>query len=279
MAQIWIIKDTAPVDTASQTLSKQECSFTSNGKSFNSIEILDNGAGLYTLAYNGTEYAGVDIGTDSYFSWENNAYKRLIFNTAPTGALLTWLQKNADQQIETEYLTTDIDLIAVADAIRAKTNQTGAIMFPAGYVEEINNLSTSSTENPVEVQVLFSVANDVDAHWALVYQGTNGMAIEILNVDDVNGSTVSIIPNTIFYIAQNQNIARSDYHYSGSWLADVDNSISIKYYGYLSTDITESNGYVHFWGANAEGNFYDAVFSLPSDLAGKTMNLTLHYGL
>lgn len=44
-----------------------------------------------------------------------------------------------------EYLTNDTDLKAVADAIRAKTSSTDALVFPDGFVASINSLNTHST--------------------------------------------------------------------------------------------------------------------------------------
>ena len=52
-----------------------------------------------------------------------------------------------------EYLTTDIDLKKVADGIRSRTGKTNALVFPDGYVNEINTLTNTSdataTENDI----------------------------------------------------------------------------------------------------------------------------------
>lgn len=98
MSQTWVIKDTAPVDEASRELSAQQCSFTSNGHKFSSISIREYEAGaIYVLTYDNFEVAGAEVGLGSYeFDWSGNeAYKTLEFDTAPTGELLAWLQKNA----------------------------------------------------------------------------------------------------------------------------------------------------------------------------------------
>ena len=99
MSQTWVIKDTAPVDGASRELSAQQCSFTSNERKFSSISIIDpEGAAVYVLRYDDFEVAAAEVGLGSYeFDWSGNeAYKTLEFDTAPTGELLAWLQKNAD---------------------------------------------------------------------------------------------------------------------------------------------------------------------------------------
>lgn len=52
-----------------------------------------------------------------------------------------------------EYLTTDIDLKKVADGIRSRTGKTNTLVFPDGYVNEINTLTNTSdataTENDI----------------------------------------------------------------------------------------------------------------------------------
>ena len=97
--ETWVIKDTAPVDTASRELAAQPCSFTSNGRSFSSISVTDPAAtAVYVLSYGGLDVAGMDTGTASAFEWDNDAYKTLVFDTPPTGNLLTWLQANATKQ-------------------------------------------------------------------------------------------------------------------------------------------------------------------------------------
>lgn len=97
--EIWKIKDNAPVDDASLTLATTNISFTTNNEKATSIGITNNGL-TYVLVY-GTigEVAGRDPGLDPAFVWDNEAYKILEFDAAPTGELLAWLQKNADKII------------------------------------------------------------------------------------------------------------------------------------------------------------------------------------
>ena len=100
MSQTWIIKDTAPVDEASLTLATTNISFTTNNQKATSIGI-DNQDVVYVLVYGGIgEVAGYDPGLGTDFIWDNNdAYKTLEFDTAPTGELLAWLQKNATLKV------------------------------------------------------------------------------------------------------------------------------------------------------------------------------------
>ena len=138
MSETWIIKD-----NASGTFATTQISFTSNGQKFTYIGANYNDYGTFMiLRYDNNEVAGWDIyGGGAGFEFENEAYRKLTFDTQPTGELLTWLQANATRQV-VEYLTTDADLIKVANAIRAKNGTTAKLSFPDGFVEAINSIPT-----------------------------------------------------------------------------------------------------------------------------------------
>ena len=154
MSQTWIIKDTAPVDDDSYVLTKTDISFTSGGEKFAGIEIYDDGGALLALYYhrnNSTikDPAALDYSVgDSQFYWNSPAYKTLEFDTAPTGELLAWLQKNADKQSEPEYLTTESELTSVADAIRAKGGTSALLVYPDGFVTAIQAIQTGGGITP-----------------------------------------------------------------------------------------------------------------------------------
>ena len=98
--QTWVIKDTAPVDDASLTLETTNISFTTNNEKATSIGIVQD-VSIVMLIYGGVDVvAQFDVGASDSFEWYNEAYKKLEFDTAPTGELLAWLQKNADEQTE-----------------------------------------------------------------------------------------------------------------------------------------------------------------------------------
>ena len=103
MSEIWIIKDAAPVDEASRVLPTINVSFTSNGLICEAIEVAveDNICELrYYDITHGHRYmvvvADIDLSAgETTFFWTDKAYRTLVFDTAPTGELLAWLQKNA----------------------------------------------------------------------------------------------------------------------------------------------------------------------------------------
>ena len=145
MSQTWVIKDTAPVDEASLTLATTNISFTTNNEKATSIGIVQDGA-IVMLIYGGIAGgAQLDLGASPAFEWDNDAYKTLVFDTAPTGELLAWLQKNADEQSDPEYLTRKSELTLVADAIRAKGGTAAQLVYPAGFVSAIQAIQTGVT--------------------------------------------------------------------------------------------------------------------------------------
>ena len=107
MSQKWKIKNNAPVDEASYILAKTDIAFTSGGEKFVGIKMYDEGITYVALVYyrsNGTviEPANMNYGwgeTQYYWPPSNEKYKKLEFDTAPTGELLAWLQKNATLKV------------------------------------------------------------------------------------------------------------------------------------------------------------------------------------
>ena len=144
MSETWVIKYNAPVGNASLTLATTNIPFTTNSQKATSIGIMSNGQ-VYVLVYGGIgEVAGFDTGFGRYvFEWNNEAYKTLVFDIAPTGELLAWLQKNADMKDKT-YLTTASELKSIADAIRAKGGTTDPLVYPGGFVAAIGALRTTT---------------------------------------------------------------------------------------------------------------------------------------
>ena len=137
MAETWVINS-----DATGTFATTQISFTSNGQKFTSIGADYTAGSFIILHYDSNEIAGYDPGAGPYeYGFVDEAYRKLTFDTTPTGALLTWLQANATRQV-VEYLTTETDLIKVANAIRAKSGTTAKLSFPDGFVQAINSIPT-----------------------------------------------------------------------------------------------------------------------------------------
>ena len=137
MAETWVIKSDASGEFATTQIA-----FTSNGQKFASIGAVYGGS-VVILYYDNNEIAGYDPAGGGVYEFALDAYRKLTFDTPPTGDLLTWLQANATRQV-VEYLTTETDLIKVANAIRAKSGTTAKLSFPDGFALAINNISTGA---------------------------------------------------------------------------------------------------------------------------------------
>lgn len=91
-SETWVIKSSATGEFATTQIS-----FTSNGQKFTSIGT-NSDSGFIILRYDNNEVAGYDPGLEVVYSFDNEAYRKLTFDTPPTGALLTWLESNATKQ-------------------------------------------------------------------------------------------------------------------------------------------------------------------------------------
>ena len=94
MAETWVIKS-----DAAGVFATTQIAFTSNGQKFTSIGADYDAGSFVILRYDNNEVAGYDIaGGGAGFEFDNDAYRKLTFDTPPAGALLTWLQSNATKQ-------------------------------------------------------------------------------------------------------------------------------------------------------------------------------------
>lgn len=110
MAETWVLNTTVTVPS-----SLFQVSFTSNGKSWRGIGGQDQ-----HLMYIG-DYSSTDV---YYNGWTNSAYRTLVFDTTPTGDLLTWLQANGQKQSEPEQETQANVCLVNGTAYGIKTGQT-----------------------------------------------------------------------------------------------------------------------------------------------------------
>ena len=90
--ETWVIKSSASGEFATTQIA-----FTSNRRKFTSIGAVYDGF-VVALLYDNHEIAGYDPGGGGVYEFNDQAYRKLTFDTPPTGALLTWLQSNATKQ-------------------------------------------------------------------------------------------------------------------------------------------------------------------------------------
>ena len=91
-SKTWVIKSDAAGEFATTQIA-----FTSKGQKFTSIGT-NRDYGPIVLYYDNTEIAGYEPGTETRYEFNDEAYRKLTFDTPPTGNLLTWLQSNAVKQ-------------------------------------------------------------------------------------------------------------------------------------------------------------------------------------
>ena len=90
MAETWVLNSTI---TGNGNFTAD---FTSNGKSFYSIQVSSS-----RTSY-GEKMGGNLIVYAKGSGWNNEAYRTIVFDTSPSGDLLTWLQANGTKQGDSE---------------------------------------------------------------------------------------------------------------------------------------------------------------------------------
>lgn len=93
MAETWVLNSTITGN------GKFTADFTSNGKSFYSIAVSSS------ITSYGEKMGGNVIVYAKSSGWSNEAYRTIVFDTSPSGNLLTWLQANGTKQGEPEPTT------------------------------------------------------------------------------------------------------------------------------------------------------------------------------
>ena len=139
MAETWVFNNTLQI--IKELSSSGE--FTSNGETFSLMKTTTDGR-LRFYAASGNY---IDVYANNAWAAGIGDYKTVAFSEAPEKNFRSWLESNATLQEDTtvvEYLTTNIDLKKVANAIRAKGGTTAKLSFPDGFAQAINNISTGT---------------------------------------------------------------------------------------------------------------------------------------
>lgn len=96
MAETWVLNER--LDPVLQ-LSKKTIPFTSNGQAYAAISFQNRKLVYYTNPYSSSGTTAYSPrGASEY--WINDAYRTVVFDSTPTGSLLSWLQKNGTKQSE-----------------------------------------------------------------------------------------------------------------------------------------------------------------------------------
>lgn len=112
MAETWVLNATISFPS-----SKLRGAFTSNGTSFTKIDkTYGDSIAEPILVYDSTRVYQIR-------SWTNDAYRTLVFDSSPTGDLLTWLQANGVKQSDPEPETPTNSCLVDGTVYGIKTGQ------------------------------------------------------------------------------------------------------------------------------------------------------------
>ena len=189
--ETWVINDNAAGE-----LVTTQISFTSNGQKFTSIGAVYDGS-VFSLQYGNNEIAVFTPGASGGYEFYNEAYRKLTFDTPPTGALLTWLQANAVKQP---------DNTAVQDtkALTITSNGTVSVTPDAPYdglssVDVTVNVSGGGVEDTVTVTLPIGPQNfNYDMEVTATY--TNALGEIVANVPAGKAASYTVKKGSIFFI-------------------------------------------------------------------------------
>lgn len=162
MAETWVLNTT--ISLPSSTLYGD---FTSNGKSF--ISIYNAGALVYV------SYAGNTINDTIVYQnggWINDAYRTIVFDTAPTDDMLTWLQANGTKQSEPE--PTIPKNACLIDGIGYSTKQGKVLIDGTAYTVKKGRTLIDGTGYDIKLNSMCTIVFSGSAG-QLVYAQINGV--------------------------------------------------------------------------------------------------------
>ena len=180
--ETWVIKSEAAGEFATTQIA-----FTSNGQKFTSIGAVYDGS-VFSLIYGNNEIA-IDPGAGGGYEFYNEAYRKLTFDTPPTGALLTWLQSNAVKQ-------PDDTAVQDTKAVTITSNGTVSVTPDAPYdglssVDVTVNVSGGGGGAGVSVTFPATAKNwnyvDTSASHILLADGTTK---PVINYSTIGGKTI-----------------------------------------------------------------------------------------
>lgn len=200
-SETWVIKS-----SANGELVTTQIAFTSNGQKFTSVGANYDGS-RFVLYYDNGEVAGYDPGVEGEYVFYSDAYRKLTFDTPPTGALLTWLQSNATKQTSG---------VSVQDtkALTITTNGTVSVTPDVPYdalkkVDVTVNVASSGGGGETTSLNVSIVEDAVGAQLFCLWQTSDGW-MGTTNFDTTENFT---IPNVIVggYVIFTRNPAGSSY--------------------------------------------------------------------
>lgn len=184
--ETWVIKDNAAGE-----FSTTQIAFTSNGQKFTSIGANDSSGVAMVLYYDNTEVAGYDL-SGGVYEFALEAYRKLTFDTPPTGDLLTWLQSNAVKQ-------PDDTAVQDTKALTITSNGTVSVTPDAPYdalkkVDVTVNVASGGGSGEITSVDVYGRSDTLNRHVSCIWQTENGW---------VSTNEFSVIYNDFLFTIEN----------------------------------------------------------------------------
>lgn len=160
MAETWVLN--TRID--STTSKKFSASFISAGNSYSLLDI-KSVASMTMISYDSTLVYGSG-------GWPDEAYRTVVFDTAPSGALLTWLQENGTKQSEPE--PTIPKNACLIDGIGYSTKQGKVLIDGTAYTVKKGRTLIDGTGYDIKLNSMCTIVFSGSAD-QLVYAQINGV--------------------------------------------------------------------------------------------------------
>ena len=195
----WVIKS-----DAAGTFATTQISFTSNGQKYTSIGANHDAGSFIILRYDNNEVAGYDIaGGGGVYEFNDQAYRKLTFDTPPTGALLTWLQSNAVKQ-------PDDTAVQDTKALTITSNGTVSVTPDAPYdglssvdvTVDVSGGGGSSEYEECIVQFKGTIYSGGSLIYVILKNGTPQIANQVISstITLNNFSSLHVLKNCLFVV-------------------------------------------------------------------------------
>ena len=207
MAETWVLNER--LDPVLQ-LSKKTIPFTSNGQAYAAISFQNRELVYYTNPYSSSGTTAYSPrGASAY--WINDAYRTVVFDSTPTGSLLSWLQKNGTKQVEPEPTTPKHACLIDGTVYSIKGGKT--LISGTGYGIE----NGKTLIDGVGYNISLSKELSVDMQGSFVYT-----TVSIGGVSYTSAGVVKAEPNTRVTVTVSGSpaaITNSAIYYNGSKVA------------------------------------------------------------
>lgn len=250
MAQTWILNETLPRKRVNTIW---EFNFESDEVAFNSI-VFEIESDIMTIMYIKDNISIPVYNSSKTPAWSRQIYRTIVFTEIPSSIILSWLNNNATRVVN-EFLTTDVDLSTVANAIRNKTGGTAEIAYPNGYVTEINKLTNTSTDT-------VSAATLVKGQTAHNSSG-NKITGTMPELNSLTYDTSSITDSNNYFIFPSSIYGGDDYYYvKGENATTVDVGIGKGTFGdATAANVLKNKYFSSVEGISLIGTMPDATFA------------------